>query len=309
MEVFVPAYYHKFRCKASSCRHSCCIGWEIDIDSDTLMYYDTVGGNIGEKLKQNISRDGSRHFVLTENERCPFLDDNNLCEIYSSLGEKSLCAICTDHPRFRNYFESRTEMGLGLCCEAAAEIVLGGTEPFRLISLGGEKSESCEKDEKFLSMRRGVFDIVTDRTRSLDDRISALERNCSLSIPNRSFDEWKKFFLSLERLDDTWEMILTKEAQIPMNKSGDTLGQFEIPFEQLLCYFIFRHLGNVSDSSDFKTGLAFCIVCFDFIRQLFFERGENTLDALCELARMFSSEIEYSEENTDGLMFELQILA
>ena len=29
-----PDFYGKFKCTAEKCRHSCCIGWEIDIDDD-----------------------------------------------------------------------------------------------------------------------------------------------------------------------------------------------------------------------------------------------------------------------------------
>ena len=32
MQIIVPDYYKEFSCIADHCRHSCCIGWEIDID-------------------------------------------------------------------------------------------------------------------------------------------------------------------------------------------------------------------------------------------------------------------------------------
>ena len=35
MKLFAPKYYTEFSCIADRCRHSCCIGWEIDIDADT----------------------------------------------------------------------------------------------------------------------------------------------------------------------------------------------------------------------------------------------------------------------------------
>ena len=31
-----PDFYDRFRCRAAACRHSCCKGWEIDIDENTL---------------------------------------------------------------------------------------------------------------------------------------------------------------------------------------------------------------------------------------------------------------------------------
>ena len=42
-EVF-PQYYPRFRCRAAACRHTCCRGWEIDIDEETREIYRAVGG-------------------------------------------------------------------------------------------------------------------------------------------------------------------------------------------------------------------------------------------------------------------------
>ena len=104
MKVVVPSYYGKFKCIASACRHSCCVGWEIDVDEDTLEYYKSVGGRLGDRLRENISEEGCPHFVTGEDERCPFLNSDNLCDIICELGEESLCQICSDHPRYRSFF-------------------------------------------------------------------------------------------------------------------------------------------------------------------------------------------------------------
>ena len=42
MKLYAPEYYKKFRCIADRCEHSCCNGWEIDIDSATLARYKTL---------------------------------------------------------------------------------------------------------------------------------------------------------------------------------------------------------------------------------------------------------------------------
>ena len=47
MKLIAPDYYAHFACIAGACHHSCCIGWEIDIDSDTLHYYQQLDGDIG----------------------------------------------------------------------------------------------------------------------------------------------------------------------------------------------------------------------------------------------------------------------
>ena len=37
MKLFAPEYYKQFKCIADKCTHSCCIGWEIDIDEEALL--------------------------------------------------------------------------------------------------------------------------------------------------------------------------------------------------------------------------------------------------------------------------------
>ena len=136
MKLIAPDYYKDFRCIAGDCRHSCCIGWEIDVDPDKLVYYDTVTGPLGDRLKKSIDRTAQPpHFILGEHERCPFLNQEGLCDLIIGLGENSLCQICRDHPRYRSFFVGRTEIGVGLCCEAAAALILKKTEKTTLVTL------------------------------------------------------------------------------------------------------------------------------------------------------------------------------
>ena len=101
MILRVPSYYKTFQCIADKCEHSCCIGWEIDIDEDSYDYYMGIEGAFGERLKeQTVTEDEEHSFVLRKNGWCPFLDQNKLCDIYSELGEEALCEVCTEYPRF-----------------------------------------------------------------------------------------------------------------------------------------------------------------------------------------------------------------
>ena len=45
MKLYAPAYYKEFACIADRCKHSCCIGWEIDVDDDARELYDTLDGD------------------------------------------------------------------------------------------------------------------------------------------------------------------------------------------------------------------------------------------------------------------------
>ena len=177
MKLIVPDYYPRFRCIAGACKHSCCIGWEIDIDNETLEKYRTVDGELGKRLQANIDWTcDTPHYILGENDRCPFLNSQNLCDLIIKLGEDALCNICDDHPRFRNEFSDRTEMGLGLSCEAAAKLILTAKHPVQFVIMedDGEDTEA-DVDEAYLySMRRNAIAIAQDRSFSVAERMENL---------------------------------------------------------------------------------------------------------------------------------------
>ena len=150
MLFVVPDFYDDFHCIAGQCRHSCCIGWEIDIDEESFAYYSGIEGEIGRALRDNISAEPTPHFILGENERCPFLKKNGLCRLILSLGEDSLCHICREHPRFYNKFTDRTEAGLGLCCEEAVRLFLEEDGPLNLLCYDDRGGESPTPEERAL---------------------------------------------------------------------------------------------------------------------------------------------------------------
>ena len=150
MNLYVPEYYAAFHCVASQCRHTCCAGWEIDIDDEALACYDRLPGPFGDRVRRGIGLEDTPHFILGEDERCPLLNRDNLCDLILHEGEDALCQICRDHPRFRNYFSCRVEMGLGLVCEEAARLILTWPRPLRLIRLEGDAPEIPTEDEQYL---------------------------------------------------------------------------------------------------------------------------------------------------------------
>ncbi|MBQ1906977.1 MAG: flagellin lysine-N-methylase [Firmicutes bacterium] len=142
LTLVAPSYYRQFKCIAQRCRHSCCRGWEIDIDPVSLERFKALGvSGISEGPD-------TPHFVLTEGGDCPHLRSDGLCELIIRHGEGVLCDICRDHPRFRSFWTGRVEIGLGLSCEEAARMILGQVEPMRLERIGlcdpdGVELESC----------------------------------------------------------------------------------------------------------------------------------------------------------------------
>ena len=65
--------YPSFRCLAAACPDSCCVGWEIVVDSCTETKYQTVQGTLGQKKRRVLTTDpdGDRIFTFLEDQRCP----------------------------------------------------------------------------------------------------------------------------------------------------------------------------------------------------------------------------------------------
>lgn len=308
MKLYVPDYYADFRCIADKCRHSCCVGWEIDIDDETYNYYKTVGGNLGKRLADGISDEGgTAHFVLGEGERCPFLNKNGLCDIISELGEGALCQICADHPRWRGFYSDRTEMGVGMCCEAAAELILTHKGKTRLV-LSDDDGIDCGIDEterRFFLFRERILDILQNRTEPVAARMKKMLSECGGKLPEKSISEWADIYLSLERLDEEWTKRLLgikNLGEVPRAIFENDF--FENAFEQAAVYFIYRHLGEgVYDGRIFERA-AFAVLSV-YMLAAAYAAGANVDTApsalLCDAARMYSAEIEYSEGNMETL--------
>lgn len=295
MQIAVPNYYKEFSCIAGECRHSCCIGWEIDIDADTYGMYTGIEGELGERLKKSISCEGEPHFILGKDERCPFLNSKGLCDIITECGEGALCDICADHPRFRNFYSDRTEIGLGLCCEAAAALILGFDKPFgiEVIEDDGEDMKPYEDEIAIRAAFEKAVAIAQDRTLGFADRCNKLTEKFSVAMPAFSPSELAKLFYSLERLDKEWNKCLDylDSCERLSEEYSD-----ERAAENLLCYFLFRHMPSALDDGVIASKVGFAVLSCRVVMTL------SRVADIEEAARMYSSEIEYSDENLERML-------
>ena len=177
MRVIVPDYYKNFKCIASECTDTCCAGWEVDVDEKAQEYYVTVSGEFGKRLKDNtiIDEDGIR-FTLTDKKRCCFLNDCNLCDLYTALGEEHLCETCTDFPRFSEVFGDLKEKGISLSCPTAAGLILDHED--KLTFEESEEDEMIALNDidydlymQLMAARRQALDMAQNRDRDIIWRV------------------------------------------------------------------------------------------------------------------------------------------
>lgn len=309
MKVYAPAEYPQFSCIADACRHNCCIGWEIDVDAETLERYRRVPGTLGQRLREQIALEPEPHFCLGDEERCPFLNEKNLCDLIAYGGGKMLCQICADHPRFRNEWSDRVEIGLGMCCEAAGALILNQPEGMELILL--EETEEPEEpltaeEQSLLHLRQQMFRVLGETEKTLSRRFSEIEQLVGVELFVSPMT-WAKQLLPLERLDETWTALLMRQ----MERDTDWTAPLQIPdrcFARIGAYFLYRHLPEGLYEGNLPERTAFALNSTRFLRALCVTTGAETLPELVELCRLYSSEIEYSDENLDALLLFLETL-
>ena len=301
MITVYPDYYKKFSCKKEKCRHNCCIGWEIDIDEEKTQYYKNIGGEMGKKLKNNIANKPTPHFILDKNERCPFLNKDNLCELVINLGEDSLCEICSLHPRFQNLLPERTEIGLGLCCEAATELIIGNRDTVNLIN-------NTTSDDEIIILRDKIISVLQERSLNINLRVKKMLDLCQtdFEFTKDAFDE----FLALERLEGGWTEVLYLAKENYTHANFDNFDRYikdrEYEYEQFLVYLIYRHFANSIDLYSAAQKAKFAAMAYRLIYYiggaLFQKYGELPFEMQTDIMRMFSAEIEYSDENLYSLI-------
>lgn len=303
MKLYAPKYYKDFACIADKCRHSCCIGWEIDIDNITLEKYRNLNHNYAEIINNNIDKDGAPHFQLAAHDRCPHLNSNGLCEIILNLGEDYLCDICREHPRFYNTVSDRREVGIGMACEEAGRIILTSDNYSVFAEVGEVCGESEESSFDTLVHRDKLYSILSDTALPYNEKLHIIYNEYRVSPSVLSDDEWQDVLSSLEYLDGAHKSLLS-------NYSSEvcTASEHEKILERALAYFIFRHCTEASDETDFRISLGFCLFCERLLASLLKSENAHNINDAVRFAQIISEEIEYSEDNTDSIKFEFSLL-
>ncbi len=183
MKITVPDYYKDFKCIAGDCEDTCCAGWQVDVDDASYAYYKTITGPFGDRLHSVMVdgvKGGEGQFRIREDGRCPFLNDNNLCDLYAELGEDALCVTCDQYPRYTCEFGNYRETGIALSCKTAAELILKDDRTPGFVQ--------SENDESFFGLnnidgmlfltlkkaRQKAYSIVWDRKYTIWERMEQL---------------------------------------------------------------------------------------------------------------------------------------
>lgn len=329
MKNTFPSYYKEFKCIADKCPDTCCAGWDVVLDKQSLERYLGTGGRIGQKLKSviTVDSDGDDIFI-SSNKRCPFLMQNNLCELFIELGEESLCRTCAFFPRFVTDFGSRKETGLSLSCPEAARIIMNKSEPITFYTVEEEglpEPNSIDPTLYFtlLNVRKTAIDILQNRNYRIEERMIAFLRFCEkahkairrgedISLeadykktpfsPVRAKKALNKYFdafASLEKLNPDWNSVLENARNAELAEYPQ---EAETEYEHLAVYFVYRYLMTAVFDRNLIAKANFAALSFVAVRQIHSVLPDiNTKSDRINSIQKFSKEVEHSAENMKNI--------
>ena len=244
MKIYIPDYYKEFQCIAGQCKDNCCIGWDIMIDEKSYERYQKVTTDFKDRLNQGIQHGKEPQFNMDEQNRCVFLNKDNLCDIYIELGESALCEICTQHPRFHN-----------------------------------EDVQS--------------------------ENICIVPHNILKKMKQKDYLEyWFDFYEELDYMNEEFKTLIHR-AKKDLNLKSECHTN-DIYIERLMNYFIYRHFIKSYEDDNFLDKIKFAILSVLIIQHIDqFCQNHEIPYGFIDIARMYSKEIEYSQENMESIYEEL----
>ena len=218
-----------FKCIGPNCTDTCCAGWDINIDENTFKKYENDKGNLKElingKYIKNSQSDDSFNYgfmKITEDNKCPFLNENLLCKIHGKCGEENLSITCRRYPRVFNIIDDIYEKSELPSCEEICSKAFLNKEKMEFIEIEEELPED------FLEIRRVIDTEAFIGSDNLiqyfwDIRIISINiiQNRNFSIEER-LSLLKAFYKSLEDLkteENFYEIedLLEKITEYPSN--------------------------------------------------------------------------------------------
>lgn len=171
-----PDYFNEFKCIAGNCPDTCCAGWQIVIDDESLKKYKKIKGDYIWKVMSCVNWE-EECFRQDNDKRCAFLNSDNLCDLYKNVGEESLCKTCRDYPRHTEEFEGVREVTLSASCPVVARILMERMTPVHFVK---EEHPEEEETEFFGDFDPFLYSIIEDGRSAMIDILQ--NRNLSMKL-------------------------------------------------------------------------------------------------------------------------------
>ena len=330
-----PDYYPDFACKCGDCRATCCHGWGIALSQDE--YFRVMNTECSPELRRrldvafrpatNPAPTPERYVLISYNwlGKCPIQTDEGLCLLHRDMGEGAIPEICRRYPRCHRIAPVH-ECCTSTACEYTLELLWRDLAP-----VGFETGEVEVYDEDFDApaaaamsvedynfVRKIVFEIMSDRQMSIDDRIAALARRFGGIVPYLVMPREKAAELfyklvsasgSLEDLREDIEAYNADGSDVP-RFDLDSITDIEIYLEKMLVNHLFyKAFPKSFPDSDMNAEIASLVALrglHRFVSEAYLGVHGFTMDNFVDVTAKLFRMVEHSRFDENAAKFVLR---
>lgn len=297
MKIVKPTFYKDFKCIAGDCPDSCCQGWEVDADSDSLEYYKSLDNSleIKKRIDSVLSKDefDNTIFTLAPKKRCPFLNEENLCDMHIAIGGEHTPYTCRTFPRFIYDFGATREIGISFSCPVASDMMYNAESFDFETEVNSDLPTLNDIDaEKYFLLLKGraeAYKIAKDKSKNIRERLNALlDLGVMLQEKLLPYDEGRDgiaffdVFKNPELINPEWK---EKVENYSLKQVSDSQAN-----ENILMYFLYKYLMQAVYDDDVLSKIKMAVL--GVLINTYF--GEDSWTV-----HLWSKETEHSQYNMD----------
>jgi len=218
------SFYNDFSCSMGKCPESCCCGWLVPIDEDTVSKYNSLKGLDFFNYRLSIRKRYDRMCFNANLRECKFHCKDGLCSLQKKYGEDYLSETCRIFPRTVYTLFSENQISkdysdlpaasefLELSCPVAAELFIKNINDMHIISVpfkGEIKDCATNEDINFWKLLIHANDtlnsVILNPENSLQKVYGILLKSAealqNIYLNNDSRAAFKKAFQFLDNID------------------------------------------------------------------------------------------------------------
>lgn len=297
MKIVKPTFYKDFKCIAGDCPDSCCQGWEVDADSDSLEYYKTLDNSleIKKRIDSVLSKDefDNTIFTLAPKKRCPFLNEENLCDMHIAIGGEHTPYTCRTFPRFIYDFGATREIGISFSCPVASDMMYNAESFDFETEVNSDLPTLNDIDaEKYFLLLKGrteAYKIAKDKNKNIKERLNALldlgvmlQEKLLPYIDGGDGIAFFDVFKNPELINPEWK---EKVENYSLKQVSDSQAN-----ENILMYFLYKYLMQAVYDDDVLSKIKMAVI--GVLINTYFGDDSWTV-------HLWSKETEHSQYNMD----------
>lgn len=178
-ETYVLDIVKEFRCMGSDCPYTCCRGWQIAIDDDTLDKYHKANGAFGVITYAACKKKKNGATVIRKVcGRCPFFTLKGLCGLQLKDKESYMPLVCRMFPRSSFVYGNRHEIALELSCYHASQLFVNNPARFHFEPSDKEypiEWEAYDPEPAFVeylcTLREQILDYFWSENENMDVKV------------------------------------------------------------------------------------------------------------------------------------------